>query len=108
MGAFEYRHLYPKYRIALLEDSTRLELPDTLVRTAFALHRHSCLFTVSDGGKGRTGLVATCLLMALDVPQNDALDCVQNVKQGMLQNPVQIIYVKSFLKYAPEFDSQSI
>lgn len=50
-----------------------------------------------DGGKGRTGLVATCLLMALDVPQNDALDCVQNVKQGMLQNPVQIIYVKSFL-----------
>jgi hypothetical protein len=37
--------------------------------------------------------------MALDVPQNDALDCVQNVKQGMLQNPVQIIYVKSFLKY---------
>jgi hypothetical protein len=37
--------------------------------------------------------------MALDIPQSESLDLVQNVKQGMLQNPVQIIYAKSFLKY---------
>lgn len=53
----------------------------------------------SEGGKGRTGLVAVCLLLALEVQLSEAMDIVQNIRQGMLQNPVQIIYVKSFLKY---------
>lgn len=51
-----------------------------------------------EGGKGRTGLVAVCLLLALEVQLSEAMDIVQNIRQGMLQNPVQIIYVKSFLK----------
>lgn len=49
-----------------------------------------------NGGKGRSGLIAVCTLVALGMSPSKGTSLVRSVKNGMLYNPAQIIYIKAF------------
>lgn len=45
---------------------------------------------------GRTGLVVVCALVALGVDPSKAIDITREARDGMIQNPAQILYVRAF------------
>eukprot|EP01129_Flabellula_baltica_P003748 TRINITY_DN13483_c0_g1_i1.p1 TRINITY_DN13483_c0_g1~~TRINITY_DN13483_c0_g1_i1.p1 ORF type:complete len:330 (+),score=35.05 TRINITY_DN13483_c0_g1_i1:100-990(+) len=51
-----------------------------------------------NGGKGRTGLVTVALLMQLGMSQESATNLMRSIRSGMLRNPAQIQYLKSYQK----------
>jgi len=63
------------------------------------IERQRCILVHCNGGKGRTGLVVVSTLVALGVPIDEAVSVVRKARDGMIQNPAQLIYVRAFKQH---------
>lgn len=58
----------------------------------------SHFFFTSNGGKGRTGLVACAILVAKGLSVDDSIQAIRRRRKGMIRNPAQIMYLRIFEK----------
>jgi ankyrin repeat protein/protein-tyrosine phosphatase len=63
------------------------------------VHQGKTIVVHCNGGKGRTGLVVVATLYALGIPIDDGIKLIRDVRPGMIQNPVQLMYLKVFKMY---------
>jgi len=63
------------------------------------INRHRTILVHCNGGKGRTGLVVVATLVALGVPVDEAVSACRKAREGMIQNPAQLLYVRLFHSY---------
>lgn len=66
------------------------------------IRRQRRILVHCNGGKGRTGLVAGATLMALGMEQDDAVQIMRDTREGMIQNPAQLLYLRAFKKAVQE------
>eukprot|EP01121_Diplochlamys_sp_Union-15-3_P003361 TRINITY_DN1320_c0_g1_i4.p1 TRINITY_DN1320_c0_g1~~TRINITY_DN1320_c0_g1_i4.p1 ORF type:complete len:323 (-),score=57.99 TRINITY_DN1320_c0_g1_i4:119-1087(-) len=57
-----------------------------------------CIVVHCNGGKGRTGLIVTAILVTLGMDVSPAIDLTREAREGMIRNPAQIFYAKAFRK----------
>jgi len=72
------------------------ELVDTVRKTVVRVNEGKIILVHCNGGKGRTGLIVSAVLVTLGMEPHDAVQVCRDARSGMIKNPAQLLYLRRF------------